>query len=328
MRCPTISELPPPPEGKSGWPWTEETPQLPDQMPDGRPWPRISIVTPSYNQGQFIEETIRSVLLQGYPDLEYIIIDGGSTDGAVDIIKKYSPWLKHWVSEPDRGQAHAINKGLEHCSGEIFQFINSDDSLTVSCLYIVATEFGEADTFAGGVIHYDGEGETLFHNDGLTPKRLVARRCVFRQPGVWHLRDRVVDIGGFDESYQFVFDKEFVVRFLYRFPKVAYTTFPLVRFRLHEKSKTVSQDEYFEIEHRKMIIAFARNPRMRKISSLCDRIERRNDWMDHISRVRELHHPPYFRAAILLREMLLDPRVRLSRYTLGAVRRILQNYDE
>ena len=80
-------------------------------------WPRISIVTPSYNQGQFIEETIRSILLQGYSNLEYIIIDGGSTDKSVEIIKKYEPWLSYWVSEKDRGQSHAINKGFGCSTG-------------------------------------------------------------------------------------------------------------------------------------------------------------------------------------------------------------------
>lgn len=113
----SLRDLPPPPPGKTGWPWTEESEPLAAQMPDGRPWPRITVVTPSFNQGQFLEATIRSVLLQRYPELEYFVLDGGSTDGSVDTIRRYAPWLSHWVSEPDGGQSAAINRGLERGSG-------------------------------------------------------------------------------------------------------------------------------------------------------------------------------------------------------------------
>lgn len=104
---PCLAELPAPPVGRSGWPWTEETPPS-----EPGAWPRLTVVTPSFNQAHFLEATIRSVILQGYPDLEYIVMDGGSTDGSVEILRRYDPWISSWTSEPDRGQTHAINKGL------------------------------------------------------------------------------------------------------------------------------------------------------------------------------------------------------------------------
>lgn len=141
-----LAELPAPPAGRTGWPWTEQTPPMPAVMPDGRAWPKISLVTPSFRHAQYIEETIRSVLLQNYPNLEYFVEDGGSTDGTAEILEKYSPWLSGWVSEKDRGQSHAINKGFARCTGEIANWLCSDDTLTAGALGIVAKHFAAEPT--------------------------------------------------------------------------------------------------------------------------------------------------------------------------------------
>ena len=156
FKCPVLSELPAPPFGRHGWPWDEESQLL---VPEVSGWPQISIIIPSFNQGQYIEETIRSILLQGYPRLELHIIDGGSTDNTVEVINKYEHWLSSWVSEKDSGQSEAINKGFARCSGEIFNWICSDDLLTPGSLQTVARIFAESsyvDVVSGACIfQYD-----------------------------------------------------------------------------------------------------------------------------------------------------------------------------
>ena len=130
-----LLQLPIPQKNRRGWPWSEETEiHCIDQ---NITYPKISIIVPSYNQCEFIEETIRSILLQNYPNLELIIIDGGSNDGTVDIIKRYDSWINYWISEDDKGQSYAINKGFQKVTGDWVGWQNSDErprpSSTRSC---------------------------------------------------------------------------------------------------------------------------------------------------------------------------------------------------
>jgi glycosyltransferase involved in cell wall biosynthesis len=127
-------------------------------MPGGLPWPCFSITTPSFNQGAYLEETIRSILLQGYPEIELVVMDGGSQDGSVEIIRKYEPWLAYWVSEADRGQSHAINKGWARATGDLIAYLNSDDFYLPSALRRAAEAWKLDPTVSmitGGVVSTD-----------------------------------------------------------------------------------------------------------------------------------------------------------------------------
>lgn len=140
MRCPTLAELPAPPPGRVGWPWTEESAPLPAAMPNGAAWPRISIVTPSYNQAAYIEETIRSILLQGYPDLEYLVADD-STDDTAAVLERYGPWLTVLRGSTNAGMSAAINRGFRLATGEIVTFVSSDDVYRPGAFATVARAF-------------------------------------------------------------------------------------------------------------------------------------------------------------------------------------------
>jgi hypothetical protein len=226
-------------------------------MPDGNPWPRISVVTPSFNQGRFIEETIRSVLLQGYPNLEYIIIDGGSRDNSVEIIRKYEPWLTYWVSEKDHGQSHAINKGFAHCTGDISNWINSDDLLTSGALPAVALAWTKNPPclIAGPVINFSDEGtETTIAQQGLTVENLLSvqtgakHQISWHQPGIFMPRAHVLQAGGLREDLELTMDRVLLIHILSAHPAVSYIPHVLARFRLHDVAKTATCRLKFGLE--------------------------------------------------------------------------------
>lgn len=256
MRCPTLTDLPPPPEGKTGWPWTEETPRVPENPPDGKPWPRISIVTPSYNQGQFIEETIRSVLLQGYPDIEYIIIDGGSTDESVDVIRKYERWITFWTSEPDCGQTNAINKGFKRSTGEIVAWLNSDDLYTISAFCTAAKAFVKQPHSAvvyGEIDDINADRSVLLHKKSHAFDLKKLYRCNYiPQPASFISNKVLKEIGFLDESFHYTMDYNLWVHLGQEEAIMQYIPVTLAWFRMHDCSKTVSRKEAFRPEEFKL----------------------------------------------------------------------------
>jgi glycosyltransferase involved in cell wall biosynthesis len=259
MQCPKIQDLPPPAHGGKGWPWTEETPYLTPTIPDGRPWPRISIVTPSYNQGEFIEETIRSVLLQGYHNLEYIIIDGGSTDQSVDIIKKYEPWLTHWVTEPDKGQAHAINKGFKKATGEIVAWLNSDDVYFPGVLAIAAKLFSDKhtnDIVYGDCEFIDKQGKYIKKNRASRfDMKAFLGKVAIPQPSMFIKKSTLSHVGYLDEKLNYAFDRKFWLKAaINRNNALTYVRRNFSKYRLHGRSKGVAEKHAMDIEISKTVL--------------------------------------------------------------------------
>ncbi len=219
-------------------------------------WPKISIVTPSYNQAEFLERTILSVLGQNYPELEYIIIDGGSTDGSVDIIKKYEKYLTYCVSEPDKGQADALNKGFRKSTGEILGWINSDDMYLPRTFWKIAEAFKK---YPDAAIVY---GDYIKVND---EDRCIALRrqpsfdyriCLYAyltvmQPASFFQRKAFFDVGGLDSSLNYSLDYDLILRLAKR-GKMKHIKEYLAAFRLHPSSKSVAGKLRFSEEDRKV----------------------------------------------------------------------------
>ncbi len=249
MRCPRLDELPSPPAGSTGWPWRIETPPLDDVMPDGVRWPAISIVVASLNQSRYIEEMIRSILLQGYPELELILIDGGSDQETLDIIAKYQQWFSYWVSESDRGQSHAFNKGLVRATGALFNIFSTDDLFLPGILGLVAQAHAKhpGNMIVGDVIFtWEGSTRSEVHRPEESDLHAYAQWWTMEhhaQPGVFYPRDLLAGVGYLDEDLHYSMDYEFTLRYLAH-AKMSVLRFPVAVIRNHAECKSVKNGDY------------------------------------------------------------------------------------
>jgi glycosyltransferase involved in cell wall biosynthesis len=211
--------------------------------------PKISIVIPSFNQGRYIEQTICSILQQDYKNVEIIVIDAGSSDETIAIIKKYENYIAYWVSEPDGGQAHAINKGLVKCTGDIFNWINSDDFLEPNALQVIVDTFvhnPQANVVCGFTRCFFDEDDTTSHEYRMGVNQTVASTLVnveMNQPGTFYKTYIVKALGGVNETLRYVFDDELWFRYLcmYGLKNIVLSNVRFAQFRLHGSSKSVGE---------------------------------------------------------------------------------------
>jgi glycosyltransferase involved in cell wall biosynthesis len=206
--------------------------------------PLVSIVTPSFNQVEFIEQTILSVLNQTYSNIEYIIIDGGSTDGSLEIIKKYSSSLKYWTSEKDNGQTDALLKGIKQVKGQIFAYLNSDDLLELNAVELIVNKYLKTPNFTlyyGQCLVIDENNKKIVpYQGGITSfKYLLTQKMMpfVHQPACFFNIKLINRSFLFNIKYSFCFDYELIL-WIFKYKNAKYIDLPLAQYRVHDKAKT------------------------------------------------------------------------------------------
>ncbi len=205
--------------------------------------PLVSIVTPSFNQVNFIEQTILSVLNQTYKNIEYIIIDGGSTDGSLEIIKHYSPSLKYWASEKDSGQTEALLKGLKQSKGQLFAYINSDDLLEPNAVQLMVDAFISTPQIAliygqCQVIDENNNIISPFIGESISFKKLLTQSMMpsIHQPACFFNLNQI-DRTLFDVKYSFCFDYELIL-WIFKNKEAKFIKEHIAQYRIHKETKT------------------------------------------------------------------------------------------
>ena len=231
-------------------------------------FPLVSIITPSFNQGQFLEATILSVLEQDYPNIEYIIVDGGSSDNSVEIIKRYADRLAFWVSEQDNGQAQAINKGLTRAQGEFLGWLNSDDVFLPWAISRIVNAFmlnPDIDVVYGRLERIDVDGNRVptpeLPKDLVTFSRdYIIDECVVNQPGCLWRRGMMEKVGHLNDKLHYTMDYDYWIRILLAGGKFFHLEDSLAQFRLSAGSKTVGQTAKMAREGLEVIEHYYKQP--------------------------------------------------------------------
>lgn len=244
-----LNKLPPPnPNIKS---WCAKTQTAPDTYSETQVYPKISVIMPSYNQGAFIEETIRSILLQNYPALELIIMDGGSTDETVDILKKYDKWIHFWVSKKDNGQSDAMNKGWHKATGDVVAFINSDDYYELGVLAYVGQFFSKANgknMLLGKTRVIESDGTEIKIKTPCNRYSQLAvlggRHAMPNNPvGYFYSREIQEEVGNFDVNDHYSMDYRFLLKAFKSADCIEFEDAVFGNYRYDDHTKTFNNNQ-------------------------------------------------------------------------------------